>query len=103
MSPPIPLKPLHVRIRFITSGVLQLFFIYYFTHAGAVGGADKLADLKNEFLFIAVPTVAILFLLPVLFKGSFQQKTLTFVLLLFPIWCAYGSWSDFFTNHFFNQ
>lgn len=91
-------KPLHAFARFVVALILQLWMVYYFTHRGAMGGADAASDKLKEFLYIFVPTVAILFLLPVIIRGSHSQKFIAVVLSLFPAWMAFHGWMSFFSG-----
>jgi hypothetical protein len=85
-------KQLYASIRFVVAIILQLWIIYYFTHAGALGGADAVNDTLKEFLFIFIPTITILFLLPLVIRGSFSQKIISIILLIFPVWIAFYGW-----------
>jgi hypothetical protein len=84
---------LHASVRFVVALILQLWMMYYFTHAGAVGGVDTASDKLKEFLFVFVPTITILFLLPVIIRGSFSLKFIAIVLSLFPAWMAFNGWT----------
>ncbi|HEY1717722.1 MAG TPA: hypothetical protein VGH42_05425 [Verrucomicrobiae bacterium] len=66
--------------------------MYYFTHGGAMGGDDAANDKLKEFLFVLVPTITILFLLPVMIRGPLSQKLIAIVLSLFPAWMAFSGW-----------
>lgn len=95
-------KPLRVPARFIASGALQFGFIYWFTHRGALGGANMVEDALNEFLFVFLPTVSIVILIPVLVRGSSSQKILASILLLFPAWFAITGWWAIIVDHVLN-
>jgi hypothetical protein len=95
-------KPLHVAARFFASGTLQLWFMYYFTHGGAVGIGGQFSDTAKEFLFVFLPTIAILFLVPVIIWGSRLQKILAVILSLSPAWFAFQSWSEIVIDHILN-
>jgi hypothetical protein len=92
-------KRLYVPARFFASGALQLWFIYYFTHGGAVGIGGEFSDAVKEFLFVFVPTAAVLFLLPVIVRGSRGQKILALILSLLPAWFAFQGWSAVIIDH----
>ena len=89
---------LHAPIRFIVAIILELGFAIYFTHAGALGTGLGFSDTAKKFLFIFVPTITILFLLPVIIRGSRSQKIVAIILSLFPAWMAYFSWEQMI-NH----
>jgi hypothetical protein len=95
-------KSLHVPVRFCASGVLQLWFMYYFTHGGAMGIGGQFSDTAKEFLFVFLPTAAILFLLPVIIRGSRLQKILAMILSLLPAWFAFQGWSEIVVDHILN-
>ena len=86
-------------MRLVAAGALQLWFIYYFTHGGAVGIGGQFSDTAKEFLFVFVPTVIILFLLPAIIWGSRRQKILAIVLSLLPAWFAFQGWSGIVVDH----
>ena len=92
-------KPLYVRSRFIATGGLQLGFLYFFTHGGALGVGGQISDLVKEALFVIVPTVAVLILLPVFIRGTRLQKILAFFLSLLPVWFAIRGWSGIVVDH----
>ena len=102
MSHPSQPKPLQVRARFIVAGVLQMCFMYYFTHGGALGVGGQFSDAVKKFLFVFIPTATILFLLPVMIRGSRQQKILAVILSLLPAWLAFEGWSGIVVNHILN-
>lgn len=89
---------LHASIRFIVAIILELGFAIYFTHAGALGTGLGFNDTANEFLFIFVPAITILFLLPVIIRGSSSQKIIAIILSLFPAWMACSIWMQMI-NH----
>ena len=91
-------KRLHASVRFVVALILQLWMMYYFTHEGAVGGADAANDKLKEFLLAFVPTIIILFLLPVIIRGSRSQKIIAIVLSLLPAWMAFSGWMNVFSG-----
>jgi hypothetical protein len=100
-----PLQPgrqLHAPMRLIAAGALQLWFLYCFTNGGAVGIGGQFSDMAKEFVFVLVPTITILFLLPVIIWGSRSQKILAIVLSLFPAWLAFQDWSGIVVDHVLN-
>ena len=89
---PRPRRPLHAFVRFIAALILQLWMMYYFTHEGALGSDNTAHDTLKVFLFVFVPTIAILFLFPVIIRGSLSQKLIAIVLSLFPAWMTFSGW-----------
>jgi hypothetical protein len=90
---------LHAPIRFIVAIILQLGFVVYFTiGVGGLGTGLGFSDTAKTFLFIFVPTITILFLLPVIIRGSRTQKIVAIILSLFPAWMAYFGWKEMI-NH----
>jgi hypothetical protein len=91
-----PKRPsLHAPIRFIVALILQLGFLVYFTIGG--GGLEAglaFSDTVKKFLFILVPIITILFLLPVIIRGSYPQKIVAIILSLFPAWMVYFGWKE---------
>ena len=68
--------PLHASLRFVIALILQSGMVYYFTHGGALGANDyDFHTGLNQFLLAGIPTVTVLFLLPVIIRGSFSAKT----------------------------
>src|SRR5580692_4098879 len=47
-----------------------------------------------EFLMVFLPTITILFLLPVIIRGSGPQKILAIILSLLPAWLAFNGWQN---------
>lgn len=99
---PQPGRPLHVPVRLIAAGALQLWFVYYFTCEGAVGIGGQFSDTAKEFLFVLVPTITVLFLLPVIIRGSRLQKILAIILSLLPAWLTFQGWSKIVVDHILN-
>jgi hypothetical protein len=90
---------LHAPIRFIVALILQLGFLVYFTiGGGALGTGQGFSDTAKTFLFIFIPTITILFLLPVIIRGSYSQKIVAIILSLFPAWMVYFGWKEMI-NH----
>jgi hypothetical protein len=86
---------LHALARFIVAIILQLGFIVYFTiGGGGLGTGLGFSDTAKTFLFIFIPTITILFLLPVIIRGSRSQKIVAVILLLFPAWIAFLGWKE---------
>jgi hypothetical protein len=87
-------RRLHAPMRFVVAGALQLWLIYYFTHGGALGIGWEFSDALKEFLFVFTPTVSIVFLIPVIIRGSFAQKIMAAILLLPAAWLGCAGWKD---------
>src|SRR5882672_9711227 len=48
----------------------------------------------KEFLVIFLPTITMLFLLPVIIRGSPAQKIAAIILSLLPVWIAIPGWLE---------
>ncbi len=83
---------LHTSLRFLVALILQLWTVYYFTHKGALGVGWQSGDVLKEFLLIFIPTITILFLLPVIICGSFPQRLIAILLLICPAWIGFYGW-----------
>jgi len=87
--------PLRAPIRLIVAIILELGFAFYFTiGGGALGAGLGIGDTVKDFLFIFVPIITILFLLPVIICGSRSQKIVAIILSLFPAWMVYFGWKE---------
>ena len=67
-----------------------------------MGIGGQFSDMAKEFLFVFIPTAAVLVLLPVLVRGSRQQKILAIILALLPAWFAFQSWSGIIVGRTLN-
>ncbi len=67
-----------------------------------MGIGGQFSDTAKEFLFVFLPTAAILFLLPVIIRGSRLQKILAMILSLLPAWFAFQGWSEIVVDHILN-
>ncbi len=86
--------PLHTPLRFAIALVLQSGMIYYFTHRGALGANDyDFHTGLNKFLLACIPTVTVLFLLPVIIRGSFSQRLIAIILSICPAWIGFYGWT----------
>ena len=47
----------------------------------------------NQFLRACVPTVTVLFLLPVIIRGSFSQRLIAIILSICPAWIGFYGWA----------
>ena len=91
-------KPLNVPARFVVSGALQVLLLYPPLAQDGYGFRVFL----NEFLAVFAPTVAVLLLIPVIYRGSMSQKVLAAILSLFPTWVAVLSWWATIVDHVLN-
>jgi hypothetical protein len=90
---------LHTPVRFIVAIILQLGLVVYFTiGGGGLGTGLGFSDTTKTFLFFFIPTITILFLLPVMVRGSRSQKIVAVILSLFPAWMIYFGWKGMISH-----
>ena len=83
-------SPLRAALRVIIAVLLQ---VVMFCFVSGVEGNDH--DFKtglNSFLFALLPSVSILLLIPILFRGALGEKIIAVVLLLPAAWFAFMAW-----------
>jgi hypothetical protein len=86
---------LNVPIRLIVALILQLGFAVYFTiGGGALGTGLGIGDTMKEFLFIFIPMLIIIFLIPVIIRGTPYQRIAAIVLSLLPACIALLGWTE---------
>jgi hypothetical protein len=85
--------PLHVSLRFLVALILQSWLAYYFTHEGALGTGLQSSDALKKVLLVFIPTITILFLLPVIIRGSFSQRLIAIILSICPAWIGFYGWA----------
>lgn len=86
--------PLHASLRFVIALILQSGMVYYFTHGGALGANDyDVHTGLNQFLLAGIPTITVLFLLPVIIRGSFLQRLIAIILSICPAWIGFYGWA----------
>lgn len=89
---------LHAPVRLVIAVILELGFAFYFSHEGALGIGLGFSDTAKKLLFIFVPTITILLLLPVIIRGSRFQKIAAIILSLFPAWMVYFGWKEMISH-----
>ena len=85
--------PLHATLRFVIALLLQAGMFGYFGGVSAMGttGYD-FKDGLSDFLWAFLPAVAILFLFPVLIRGSLGEKIIAAIFLLPAAWFGFAGW-----------
>jgi hypothetical protein len=94
-------QPLRATLRLVVGGGLELLMLF----VGSLpvwdyGVYDKTkfwnsaSNFIQEFAAVFLPTIVILFLLPVIIRGSRPQKILAIVFSLLPAWLAITGWIE---------
>jgi hypothetical protein len=99
-------KSYEIRINAAACGMVAIFIVKYSRYLNLVTTVNSSWDVIKMFLAIAIPcaiaTFAFLMLLPIVVRGSNQQRLKAVVLALLAAYFAFSYWEMMIENYVIN-